>query len=245
MTGDEPFMEETPSVRQGANYKKNRRANQAQKRKRALEREMRIKIDTRMPFYRELRDVERKAAKKETALKYLHPWMRNNLAYRLQEREVPSASLLGIPTEIRQRIFDLSLDETIPCKVNEYMEYMEYTHRRWRSARMQALYKKIGILCRVSPVFRMEMEYVSKEKTKQFLEKAEEWDGKKKKNKAELPRWDKNLPPDKKKKGKVVNAKVTKMRPQKCWKCEERHRNNGKDILLLFPHLFICLGCRC
>lgn len=45
-----------------------------------------------------------------------------------------------------------------------------------------------------------------------------------------VARWDQNLPLDSKRKGKVVKAKVSKKRPQRCWKCEGRHFPGGECI---------------
>jgi hypothetical protein len=218
----DPSTHETP---RGKNYKKNRRQREAKKRK-ALKGP--LKIDNQPPYYRTLRAGPRKAIKKEAAKKYIHPWIRNNPAFRLQDRDVPTASLLGLPKEVRQKILGLSLEEDIPCPEGGFIGHSLYMDGG-RSTRMGQLCGKIGVLCGVSPVLRCDMEFVAKLKKEELLAECEKREKEEMKDRG-VARLDQNLPLDRKRKGKVVKAKVSKKRPQRCWKCEVRHFPGGECI---------------
>ncbi|KAL5428328.1 hypothetical protein PMIN06_012825 [Paraphaeosphaeria minitans] len=63
-----------------------------------------LRIENEPMVRRTLRNPVRQALRKQTDANYIHPWVRENPAYRYQPRKYPSASLLGLPREVRQRI---------------------------------------------------------------------------------------------------------------------------------------------
>lgn len=222
-------MEVWESVLKGKQHDKNRRMRVARKRRRDREAwqqgNMHIKIDAAPAQFRMLRTTPRKALKKEADGKHIVPWIRNNPNFRFQEHVYASASLQGLPTEIRHRILGLSLRDKNPF-LDPSSETMQ----------MEALRKRIAELCCVSPLIRRDMVYVGKRQKEELLAELQE------KAEAErngfiavgtadgVTRWDQTLPLNRNRKGKVVIAKPLprKNRPQKCWKCDERHPIGGE-----------------
>ena len=215
----------------GTHRNKNRRTYISRKRREA---QTRIKIYTKPEVYRTLRKEPRRVRQKKIIAKYVHPWMRNNPAYRFQERDCASASLLGLPAEIRQAILSLCFEKEKPPPVRDYVAYLMY-YSAGRTAKMEALCKQIADLCCVSPVLRQDMEYVGKQKKEEFLEELQKRTDQEKKGFAwreadeDALRWDQTLPLSKRRKGRLVVAKFSKKaRPQRCWKCDERHPIHGE-----------------
>jgi hypothetical protein len=222
------------TVQHGKNYKKNLRHNRARKRRAQAARGLQWKIECGPDVRRTLRKTPRKALLKDTDARYIHPWVRDNPAYRLRDCVYPTASLLGLPKEIRQAI--LYMRYPLPEHDEPGRSYFAKGRRpgRWRT-----LCEKIGELCCVSPVLRVDMEYVGARWKEELLKEEEE--KKKKMPKPELD-WYSSIGTQYRSKrgptkGKVVTVRRGKKhskrsRPQKCWYCDGRHQKGGKYIVL-------------
>ena len=222
--------EEVPHIPpHGENHKKNRRTMRARSRRKAKERKLRLQIDSSDPIYRKLRAPAYASLRKEKQAIYIHPWMRNNPAFRLQERDYPRASLLGVPKEIRQKILAACLEGEWTPKVSKGRGDLVP-----RSARVRGLNEKIAFLCCLSPVIRMDMEYVAAQKKKELAE------GKPEKGaEGEMLSWfNRSWRMDEDRKAKLFEAQLGRKgkgrhRGSKCWKCSERHLRGGKHSLRL------------
>ncbi|KAJ4290234.1 hypothetical protein N0V90_010449 [Kalmusia sp. IMI 367209] len=200
--------------------KKNHRTYLSHKRKAAR---ARARISSEPPFRRTLRLSARSQLRKEKLAAYIHPWVRD-LAFRLQPTAYPRASLLGLPKEIRQQILLLSMPEMLGRKQSEYCQPFFSCPRAARSAKGKWLGKRIGELCVVSPVVRVDMAYVGGLWMKELLgDTKREGQGKVKKEGKVASGW-----VERGRKGRVIEVQTKKkmyreMRAQKCWYCEERH----------------------
>lgn len=223
------------------NYKKNLRSRRSQQRRAEAARKYQSKIDFDPNVRRTLRKTAREALRKQINARNVRPWVSENPAYRLQDKEYPAASLLGLPKELRQKI--LYMRYPLPENDEPAISYFAKGKRadRWRT-----LCERIGELCCVSPLLRMDMEYVGAQ-WKEELQKEEEakktdlfgWEtfdltalGERLASKRELA------------KQKVVKVRrgkkySTRSRPPKCWYCEGRHPQGGKYIAL-HPQVRYC-----
>ncbi|KAL1606291.1 hypothetical protein SLS60_003693 [Paraconiothyrium brasiliense] len=226
------MAQNVPLNERGKNYKKNLRHYRTAKRKKLKARKMHLRIDANPDIRRTLRTTPRKAVRKATDARYIHPWIQNNAAFRLQECVRPTASLLGLPREIRQKILDLCssfAEEDIPGT--------QIYWSRWWSARWRMLRARIGELSCVSPVLRVDMAYVGAQWKKQLRLEEEEMRARKEElRRPNLRRHQAHNTPYWRKlereKGQVVEVKRRKKeskrkRSPKCWYCVERHPKGG------------------
>ncbi|KAJ4356708.1 uncharacterized protein N0V89_004744 [Didymosphaeria variabile] len=218
-------------IKRGKNYKKNLRHNRACKRKALKQRTPHVEIAYKPYICRTLRKTPRKALRKATDAKYIHPWIRHNTAYRLQECVPPTASLLGLPREIRQSILHLcsSFDEDVEKTLSRKSKH----EATWRT-----LCTRIGELCCVTPVLRMDMEYVGAQWKKQLMEEDKVREDQLAVQRSRLhPAVRAFLNRSTAPTGVVEvkrGRKESKSRPPKCWCCEGRHPTGGKERSRVF-----------
>ncbi|KAF9736829.1 hypothetical protein PMIN03_007248 [Paraphaeosphaeria minitans] len=196
-----------------------------------------LRIENEPMVRRTLRNPVRQALRKQTDANYIHPWVRENPAYRYQPRKYPSASLLGLPREVRQRI--MCMLYPLPESGGQYAGYLEKSRRYERRT---ALCSRIGELCCVSPVLYVDMQYV-RTQWEEELRKEEQV------RRNQLTKHGVVHRPaivvgfttrQGLAKHHVINVKRGKKqskrsRPPKCWYCEARHPQGGKHIML-HPH---------
>jgi hypothetical protein len=195
---------------------------------------------------RTLRKSARLQIARDSAIrKWIYPWIMAPTG-RLRH-SYPEASLLGLPTEMRQRILYEAFD------MRELRDMVEHTENKGEkaAARAQArahrvrqrreaflgvamsqfesdsitmLHQRIADFCCVSHVLHTDMEYVGK-LWKKDLEKSLKWQfsAPLKLHKAAIVE-PAHIP--KRRKGKTAKVKGPgkhARRPPKCWRCQERH----------------------
>ncbi|EFQ92748.1 hypothetical protein P3342_000709 [Pyrenophora teres f. teres] len=194
----------------------------------------------------------RKSARKQLKLERsrslrISPWMVDP-DYRLGQT-YPKASLLGLPTELRQRIFyqasgmqELKTRARTVCPTQQHMKNVRRSQEarqrgmdnadteleRYQIKHIMAIRRRVGEFSCVSALIRRDMEYVKRLWLRDLVDYFMLQDEKSKhaiEDAWAIKRNDRSLNL-KGKEGKVVKAKQRRAsikRPGKCWRCMERH----------------------
>lgn len=201
----------------GTCTQKNKRTRELRRRREQLVKSTRLKISTCPAIIRTLRRGAREELHKNNArYKWILPWTRD-IFYRYEPRIYPAASLLGLPSELRQKIL---LHTSSP---DLFKKLHGKSLRRW-----------VGLLSSVAPLIRLNMVYVKgvwdKQKTELDTAKAARETAQLSKKSKGLESLGIGKPAPYMTKAVVgsemkIKRKKRRVRDQKCWYCEQRHNS--------------------
>ncbi|PSN72143.1 hypothetical protein BS50DRAFT_243913 [Corynespora cassiicola Philippines] len=183
---------------------------------------------------RELLRASRNSERRADTRNHKIPWL-TDAFYRYVPRLYKRASLLGLPTELRQQILELTFDGFLDGGLHQW---------QWDRAskwKMRDLHAWVGTLSCLCPLIRIDMQWVGRkwsdilvaqeknriESTSLYTEKM--WD--------QMTEWERELMLRRQEDRKALeqrlgqpgakNARKTpRYRPHKCWACNERHPQN-------------------